>query len=1638
MLYDLKKELEKKQKKNKDLLNDQESSDLLASKRESTIKDLAERVSQLELSLEKEYSENSELKVSVEEKEMCLQQQNATLSDYKTKLDNIQQNSEMMQSAAKENQKEESESIKQEMKEKEEKLIKLQTEVKKLEKLCRAKDAKLAKRTEESKSQCDSLLEEKTLTLEKTLNALQLERDGLVSEMQKIQKMYKGREIKIKKLEELISEQERHLSEYEAESIILKESVNELNEKVEDARYEEQCAQKDLQRMMIEQENTMESVEQLQQSIGNTNKENTALKQQIQELKEGYQISIESVRILENKNTDLDLITKKKDEEIHRLTAHLLGVEEDQQKTVSESKKLSLVTKGKDAKVKKLEEMLKRKDEELEVLNIQLREASRLYESEIKKDESKSQEILRLQKLGKGKEAKAKKFEDVVSLQEKLLAEKETDSVILQGKISEMSIKINALESEEVHLRKELEDSFKEIEELKHTCKDFEKRELDLNQNIKMKNEEIEKLNADFKTSKENFNSLLLEKRDLEKQIVDVQNIMSQTERKLCTVEQEVVRLNEELEKVKKDKDAISFEREKMKMIEKGKKSKLNKFQEVVEKQENILTEKETDLLMMKERINDLSERLSQKEEEIEILKSDLDRSCQFEELCKQHELTISDIQQDFEEKSKDYLEDCMNNERKISSLEEKCAALENTVEFLQRQEKDMELDIQSLSASASETDYWRNRCQKFEENNAGISVMPVVSDIIEPQNNSISFCTNQNEESSKSELIKPCSESNLSALLEEKQALILSMQDNHQKELSALNAKLSKMKTLCKAKDAKLAKLQNSSKEEENKIEESGSSATMGSVDNLSFNSSGIDSEWKERIVHSEVVMQLEREIEDLKDVIQSRDEEIVDGRNFAVNQQEELQTLRDYLHSKEAEIFDLKERIYGWEDWYEKEFRNIEASLQTLEDTVAEKDNVIADLKEELESIKETSLHDNAVVLQANENVTHKSLEQELSKVKRLCKGKEAKIKQLEQTKKDLEEKFQKFEEESNRQIEWRQLVDDNQTENQNLRQHIETSNTEHLQRIKDFESMLTKQTNQILALKQNYIDLENKCRKLEEGSELVAIELSMFKKEVFEVIKEEQEFVYHEALESASSPVAVLSMIRKEFSHLRQSFDENFGKLKEKDLCIASLQETNESTMKKMASLEDMVYSLEKVRESHLHSLEEKETTIKSLNTQLTALQSDEDVKKTICSLEGQIARLKDNLSRQGNEMQNIQMLFNSQGEELEGTLKALDEARNVRSSKMEEQDLAITHLRKRLHEEEEKCRQLSASLEVNQQSIAELQQTVQSLTEANQAWQYYYQEKENEVHLVNQRCSDLQTYCTQKDDIIAALEEKSKTILSQKNNDETALKEFNDSLLGEIEQLKQVIESSKGERKESVSRVQSLENENSRLNEEIVRKKEELLQERTAKTELENTIVMLNSKFEEQNQHVIALEKASVDISASLQEKNCQIETLTSNYIQSQDLIKQHQQKAVEYEQLLSKSETNVKEMEKETTSLKKSLRQGHEELSRMKEDFEKEKRQLLAHLDEKENQLIHLQKSNDFMEREMQELKKESHNITNVVNEPIIQKHQERLLGAAPSTSVMEMETTESKNDVRTCSGTARLITLSSPAFCWCI
>ncbi|XP_056015404.1 golgin subfamily A member 6-like protein 25 [Ostrea edulis] len=972
--------------------NDQKISDLLSvqenlirQKSDITIKleKVQRELCELQREVKVQNSENVELRNSIEEKENRLLQHKVESNEYESRIVKLQQELEIQRSSHKLL----TEKPLSSAEDRNTDFEKLNSEIKKLQKLCKAKDAKISKMTQEMNNQDlgdRKDFENKVEKLETTLKEVIDERESMRIENQKLQKMYKGREVKLKKLDEIVTEQEKLLSQYEADKLILSESVNELNEKVEDARYEEQIAQKELQKFTIQRQERIDEIEELRKFIAKKEEEiikfdgelvhlKDLLQQQNTEFNKRNQSQHVFSSQLEEENTALKSKVEKMDEEIQILKSKIVSLEESHEKHVTESKKLNMVTKGKDTKVKKMEEVLKKKEEELKSVHYQLQEIKKSYESSLEKEEVNAQEILKLQKLGKGKEAKAKKFEDVINMQEKLLADKVTDVVILQGSISEMNLKLEDLGATEQSLRSDLEDHLKTITELKVKCSKLEQNELDLRHALEMK-EEIQKLNRELETSKESYNLLLQEKEEVEEQCRKIKHSLLQTEEKLHESENEVQRLSEDLEKVRKEKENIIYETEKMKKVGKGKLTKLGKFQEIVEKQESIISEKDTDLLMMKERINDLSEKLGQKEEELQLLQGDLERMTRWEEVCKQHERTIHDIHQSVEDRTREFTEGNIESDRKISILEEKCSALENTIEFLQRQEKDMELEIQSLSASSSEADYWKNRCQKLEEGNEShLKRIPIVSDLIERQETNPSLAIKPKIQEDSTEDNDPEYEDlnpkQLITTLDKKQALILSMQDNHQKELAALNAKLSKMKTLCKAKDAKIAKLQNMEKDEQNRGDESGSSNARESTDNLSLNSSVVDNEWRERIMHSEVVMQLERQIEDLKDVIQSRDEEIVDGRDFAINQQEELHSLREFLNAKEEDMFGLKERVYGWEDWYDKEFRGIESSLAAMEKSSIEKDTIIANMKEELDSLKDISMTEEPKLLEGKE---------------------------------------------------------------------------------------------------------------------------------------------------------------------------------------------------------------------------------------------------------------------------------------------------------------------------------------------------------------------------------------------------------------------------------------------------------------------------------------------------------------------------------------------------------------------------------------------------------------------------------------------------------------------------------------------
>ncbi|XP_056017059.1 uncharacterized protein LOC130053686 [Ostrea edulis] len=906
---------------------------------------------------------------------------------------------------------------------------------------------------------------------------------------------------------------------------------------------------------------------------------------------------------LDKEKTTLEDELQKADKKENRLLQHKVESKEYESRIVKLQQELEIQRK-----------------EELKSVHHQLQEIKKSYESSLEKEEVKAQEILKLQKLGKGKEAKVKKFEDVINIQEKLLADKVTYTVILQGSISEMNLKVEDLGATEQSLRSDLEDHLKTIAELKGKCSELEQNERDLRQALEMKEEEIQILNRELETSKKSYNVLLQEKEEVEEQCGKIKHSLLQTKEKLHESENEVQQLSEDLEKVRKERENIIYEAEKMKKVGKGKLTKLRKFQEIVVKQENISSEKDTDLFMMKERINDLSEKLGQKEEELQLLQGDLERMTHWEEVCKQQERTIHDIHQSVKDRTREFTEGNIESERKISIFEEKCSALENTIEFLQRQEKHMELEIQSLSASSSEADDWKTRCQRLEEGNEShLKRIPIVSDLIERQETNPSLAIKPKIQEDSTDDNDPEYEDlnpkQLIITLDEKQALILSMQDNHQKELAALNAKLSKMKTLCKAKDAKIAKLQNMAKDKQNRGDENGSSNARESTDNLSLNSNVVDNEWRRRIMHSEVVMQLERRI----------------------------------LNAKEEDLFGLKERVYGWEDWYDKEFRGIESSLAAMEKSSIEKYTIIASMKEELDYLRDISMTEEAELLEGKETDVHKSFEQELCKLKRICKGKEAKINQLEQAKKDLEEKDGRNAEQlsttshTTNPTEWRQLLEDSQDENQKLCQHIETLNTEQLQRVKDFESMLSEETNQILTLKQNQrlAELQADCKQqedkvsaLEERCNVILMEKNNCEK----VLKE----VNNSYQEKAGQREMIITDMRQQIEEKKQQIYILEGEKSRLNEQLGTALEVNTKQEIEKVELRNTIrFSEEKIQEQNTRIINlditvEKQTALMHKKGNIAeALQND--LEKEIVTLKESLKTIHEELSITKEELE-----------------------------------------------------------------------------------------------------------------------------------------------------------------------------------------------------------------------------------------------------------------------------------------------------------------------------------------------------------------------------------------------------------------
>lgn len=629
---------------------------------------------------------------------------------------------------------------------------KLETEISKLQQICKAKEAKVNKITQENEDilmSKDSAIEKlnydldeskfKNEEIEKQLKFVNSEKDEINAELQKIQKLYKGKDVKNRKFEEVVSEQERIMTDKEAENFMLKERVKGLEHRMEDVLYEEELTRKEFEILRNENLDLKDRCYWLEEEIGTIQKDMTEKLDESQnelqricaEREDMYaskQLFEETVQNLEYDKETLTNVIGERETGISEINDELQQAMSARDKLMAENKKLSALLKGKDVKIKKLEGKLKENESVIIDLNKNIENVEEEREKFVN-------EIGKLQKLGKGHDVKAKKFEEVVAIQEKVLVDKDTEVVILKEQINELNCRLEDLFSEEQGLRDELNESVTTVQQLEEKCHHLEADIEQLISNIKEKDNQIEELKQNLDINHELIlklesekNNLMLEKGKMEHSVTEIHQEVSDRDIN-------VDKVRKELESVLVEKEQLTLEIAKLKKVGKGRAAKVVKYEEVVSQQENIISEKEMDMIVLKERVQHLTEKLEYSDQELALLSNDLEQALLWKD---KYDILLQDISQ-----SENIMKESISAEQQMPSVVE-----ENILqETFHRQEASTQLQTTG----------------NFLD----------VNDEIE----------------------------NLKLQLQEEK-------DKFVKEKSSLDGQIKKLKTLCKAKDTKLSKL--------------------------------------------------------------------------------------------------------------------------------------------------------------------------------------------------------------------------------------------------------------------------------------------------------------------------------------------------------------------------------------------------------------------------------------------------------------------------------------------------------------------------------------------------------------------------------------------------------------------------------------------------------------------------------------------------------------------------------------------------------------------------------------------------------------------------------------------------------------
>ena len=234
------------------------------------------------------------------------------------------------------------------------------------------------------------------------------------------------------------------------------------------------------------------------------------------------------------------------------------------------------------------------------------------------------QENNKLLKLSKGKEAKVKKAEDLISQQQKIISDKDTDILILKESVKDLTSKIEALDEDEHDLRYRLENALIDRDEWYDHCQDIEDQLDAAHESIDMKNDELLRLDEAADADRETIDNLMYERDSIEREVESLKNELEILQNTLNKKDGEIKDLEAKLEETIEQKEKLALDVKKLNMVKKGKDAKAKKLEESMLVQGSAIEASEEYITGLEDKIKEKQAHVHALKQENESLKSQM------------------------------------------------------------------------------------------------------------------------------------------------------------------------------------------------------------------------------------------------------------------------------------------------------------------------------------------------------------------------------------------------------------------------------------------------------------------------------------------------------------------------------------------------------------------------------------------------------------------------------------------------------------------------------------------------------------------------------------------------------------------------------------------------------------------------------------------------------------------------------------------------------------------------------------------------------------------------------------------------------------------------------------------------------